>query len=368
MMYHHFKKQTQMKKQILMTAIAGLACLAACTQLEREAENDAQMREIRFLALQRVNTTSPVDGTVFPDGYYLKVSAFRNLGAHAGDADQAATYFTAVTFKKNETLWKEAKYWPLDGTLDFLAYGSAGLKDGSKGILPIANWGEGGNAAKKVVLTVPDNSGKFDDILYGASNDQTCIANGNPLVLNHAETVVCFSAKANVAYDASTNKGVTIESITIDDAYYGGKLTISNPAAGGGSGTLTASWSELSHQKTHVAARVYGDAPCESREAELSGLNLTTTAATFNDKHFGEAYVILPPQAATSFTITYTLHNGRDGDGTPANNQMQYVYTCSGSWEQATKNLYTIDITLNEITITPSVGDWAPGTPVAVQI
>ena len=26
------------------------------------------------------------------------------------------------------------------------------------------------NAAKKVVLTVPDNSGKFDDLLYGALN------------------------------------------------------------------------------------------------------------------------------------------------------------------------------------------------------
>ena len=368
MMYQPFKQNTQMKKQILMTAIAGLACLAACTQIEREAENNAHLRDIRFLALQRVNTKSPVDGTVFPDGYDLKVSAYRNLGAHAGDNDQAGTYFTGVTFSKSGTLWKEAKYWPLDGTLDFLAYATAGLKDPDKGIVPTASWGEGGNVARKVVLTIPDNSTKFDDILYGASNEQTYIANGNPLALNHAETVVCFAARANVAYDATNNKGVTIDRISVNDAWYGGKLTISNPAAGKGTGTLSAAWSELSSQKTHVAARVYGGAACAAQETELSAFHLTTTAATFNDKHFGDAYVILPPQQATSFTITYTLHNGKDGNNTPLNNQMQYLYTCSGNWEQGTKNLYTIDITLNEITITPSVVNWTPGTPVAVQI
>ena len=66
--------------------------------------------------------------------------------------------------------------------------------------------------------------------------------------------------------------------------------------------------------------------------------------------------------------MTYTLHNGKDGDGTPLNNQMQYQYTCSGTWAQATKNLYTIDITLNEITVTPSVVDWTTASPVSVPI
>ena len=47
---------------------------------------------------------------------------------------------------------------------------------------------------------------------------------------------------------------------------------------------------------------------------------------------------------------------------------MQYQYICSGTWAQATKNLYTIDITLNEITVTPSVVDWTSASPVSVPI
>jgi hypothetical protein len=357
-----------MKKNLLTMAAATLVCLAACTQLEHEASTEARNREIRFLALQRVNTKSPVNGSVFPDGYDLKVSSYRNLGLHAGDADRAGNYFTGVTFSKNGSLWREAKYWPLDGTLDFLAYSTTGLKDPNKGVVPTATWGEAGNNARKVVLGIPDNSEFFDDILFGASNEQTFVANGNPLSLKHAETIVCFSARANVPYDATNNKGVTIDRITVDNARFGGTLTILNPAAGKGSGTVSAEWSGLGELKTHVAARVYGGAACAAAEAALTNLHLGQTAVTIADKPFGEAYVILPPQPATQFTLTYTLHNGKDGNGAPLNNQMQYQYVCAGTWDQGTKNLYTIDITLNEITITPSVVDWSPATPVTVQV
>lgn len=352
----------------MMTAVFGLACLAACSNLEREAEADALTHEIRFLALQKANTKSPVDGTLFPDGYNMVVSSYRNLGTHAGDGDQAGNYFTGISFSKQGTLWKEAKYWPLDGTLDFLAYSTAGLKDAAKGIVPAATWGESGNVARKVVLDIPDNAERFDDILYGAANEQNFVANGNTMVLKHAETVVCFAAKANVPYDAESNKGVTIDRITVDNAYYGGTLTILNPSAGRGTGPVSATWSGLDEQKTHVAARVYGGTPCAAQEPALSNLHLSSTAVTFADKHFGEGYVILPPQAATSFTLTYTLHNGKDGSGALLNSQMQYTYLCTGSWAQATKNLYTIDITLNEITVTPSVVGWTAASPVSVQV
>lgn len=365
---HSNKTNNTMKKLFYATAVVALACMTACSSLEREAGESALNQEISFLTLQKVNTKSPVDGIVFPDGYDMKVSAFHNLGSHPGDREVAADYFTGVTFSKSGTLWKEAKYWPLDGTLDFLVYATAGLKDAASGIVPSPVWGDAGNVARKVVLDIPDNSVKFDDILYGSSNEQKFIAAGNPLVLRHAETVVCFAAKANVPYDAVNNKGVTIDRITVDDAYYGGTLTILNPAAGKASGNLTAAWSALDEQKTHVAARVYQGASCAAQEPELTGLDLTATAASLNDKHFGEGYVILPEQPASRFTLTYTLHNGKDGDGTPLNNQMQYQYTCSGTWAQATKNLYTIDITLNEITVTPSVVDWTTASPVSVPI
>ncbi len=352
-----------MKKNILMAASIALAMLCACNPLETE-----QLRDIRFVTSPHAMTKSPIDGTTLPNDYNLVVSSYRNLGDHAGSSDAAGNYFTNVTFSKQVSHWTESRYWPLDGTLDFLAYATAGLKNPNVGVVPTAVWGDqGGNVAKKVVLTVPDNSTLFDDILFGASNGQAYDAEGTVLTLCHAETVVCFAAKANVAYDETNNRGVTINSITLDGAYYSGSLTIENPGAGGGSGNLSSNWSSLGSQKAHIPARVYGGAPCAANEPALADLHLGTSATTFNEKHFGEAYVILPPQAAVSFTIHYTVHNGKAGD-TPINSTMEYTYSCSGNWAQGTKNLYTIEITLNEIVITPTVTDWEPGTATTVQI
>jgi len=356
-----------MKKHVFVAVAAGVACLAACNSLKVDVPDEQPRHEIQLLAFQRANTKSPVDGTVLPAGYDMKVSAYRNLGTYAGDGDQASNYFTNVTFSQSESVWKEAKYWPLDGSLDFLAYATAGLKDADKGVRPTAVWGDRGNVARKVEITIPDNSVMFDDLLYGMANGQTYSANGTALVLQHAEAVVCFAANSNVAYDSETNRGVTIDGITVDDAFFSGKLTIQNPMAGGGLGIVTATWSELINQKTHVAARVYGGAACAVDEPALSGLNLTTTAVDFDTHPFGNGYVILPAQLATRFTITYTLHNGKDGDGTNLDNQMQYQYRCSGIWAKGTKTLYTINIHLNEVTIDTSVTDWQVGTPSYAQ-
>ena len=352
-----------MKTNILMAATMALTLLSACNPLERD-----ELRDIRFATSPHAITKSPIDGTALPADYNLIVSAYRNLGDHAGASDAAGNYFTNVTFTKQSSLWTESRYWPLDGSLDFLAYATAGLKNPNVGIVPTAVWGDaGGNVAKQVVLSVPDNSALFDDILFGASNAQTYLASGTPLTLCHAETVVCFAAKSNVAYDETNNKGVTINSITLDGAYYSGSLTIVNPSAAGGSGNLSASWSSLGSRKAHIPARVYGGAPCAANEPALADLHLGTSAATFTQKHFGEAYVILPAQEAQSFTINYTIHNGKEGN-TPVNSSMQYTYPCTGNWVQGTKNLYTIEITLNEVIITPTVSDWEPGTATTVQI
>ena len=206
----------------------------------------------------------------------------------------------------------------MEGTLDFLAVASAGYNSAASGIAPTVVWGESDNAAKKAVLTVPDNSAKFDDLMYGAANGCSSGTAGSALVLRHAMTSVVFFAKSNVAYDASTNTGITITGITLDGAKFSGTLTVSNPSAGGGSGDLTAAWSSLGDQKDHIAARVWNSANSGvlTNESALSELHLSTTAGSLSTDPFGEAYVILPPQAAVPFTISYTIHNGFASDGT----------------------------------------------------
>lgn len=356
-----------MKKSVFFfAAVAALVTIASCNKSNAPADDQQMPAPKTEISLRTMSATkSAIDGTAFPVGYDMYVSAFRNLGSNPGE-DAAADYFQDIRFTKDNTsgTWMSAqgaKYYPLDGTLDFLAVASAGYNTAENGIAPTRAWGASSNTAKQVVLTVPDNSVKFDDLMYAAANAQALSAAGTAMSFNHAMTSVVFTANCNVAYDAVRNAGITINSITVDQAKYSGTLTISNPAAGGGSGDLSALWSNLGDQKTHIAARVWNNANLGTNTSEtaLSGLNLTATSKSIASYPFGEAYVILPPQTAPRFTINYTIHNGFDADGTtPLNNTVQYQAEPTGNWEMGKKNIYDIQFTLTEIKIVPTVIDW----------
>lgn len=354
-----------MNRLIIVTLTAtALLALSACNK-----ESDKGLSSETEIGLRAMSsaTKSAINGTAFPDGYDMLVSAYFNTGAFAG-GDTPKNYFEGIHFAKNGTAWKsttEPKYYPIDGTLDFLAIASAGLKDADAGVVPTAAWGAGdpSNVAKQVVVTVPDNSAKFDDLLYGAANAQGISTSGTGIALQHAMTSVVFVAKCNVAYDATTNVGITLTGITIDGAKYSGTLTVENPAAGGESGDLTAAWSSLGSQVDHVAARVWdsGNTGVKTDESAFSSLDLTNTATAIDASHpFGDAYVLLPAQAAVPFTIHYTQHNGFQADGTtPLNADHQYQVTPSGNWAMGKKNIYSLNFTLTEIQVTPEVMAWS---------
>ena len=369
-----------MKKRLLSFAAAAAALLAAvsCSLDSISVLSDAvQPQEIGIRTLGSVpGTKSAIDGTAFPKGYDMMVSAFKNVGAHAGE-DGPADYFKGIQFAYDNASdsWKSTKgpkYWPLDGTLDFLAVASAGTHNSGNGTnLSAANictWGDGnGNVAGKVAVNVlgPSGSDPFDDILYGAANAQGASTSGTGIAFHHAKASVVFVAKCNVActVDDTHNEGITIKGITIDGASYAGMLTITNPAAGGGSGSLTAAWSSLGSSVAHLPARVWdsGNNGIKTNENALSSLNLGTTYKDISvaANKFGEAYVILPEQPAVPFTITYTVHNGFKADGTtPLDVQLQYKYTPNGTWQMGKKYIYQLDFNLTEILVNPTVVDW----------
>lgn len=355
-----------MNRLIIATLTAtALLALSACNK-----ESDKGVYSETEIGLRAMSsaTKSAINGTAFPDGYDMLVSAYFNTGAFAG-GDTPKNYFEGIHFAKNGTAWKsttQPKYYPIDGTLDFLAIASAGLKDDEKGIVPTAVWGASSNVAKQVVVTVPDNSAKFDDLLYGAANAQGISTSGTGIAFQHAMTSVVFVAKCNVAYDATTNVGITLTGITIDGAKYSGTLTVENPAAGGGTGDLTASWSSLGSPVANLATRVWdsGNTGVKIDESAFSSLDLTNTATAIDASHpFGDAYVLLPAQAAVPFTLHYTQHNGFEADGeTPLNVSHQYQVTPSGNWAMGKKNIYSLNFTLTEIQVTPEVMNWDNNT------
>lgn len=362
-----------MKKYLFIAAMAALALLS-CKKEETVINRFSPINEISVKCVNAL-TKSAFGGTEFPAGYDMLVSAYRTLDASVKGDDVAADFFEGILFSKNGDVWKAGKYWPLTGKLDFLCIACAGLNTASNGVEPSCVWGESGVVSRKVVVTVPDNGNAFDDILYGAANAQTYSASGNAVAFKHAMSAVVFTAHSNVAYDAASNVGITIDSISVNGAKYSGTLTVSNPAAGGSGAqdTLTAVWSELASTRAYLRARVWDSANTGSNAVEkgLDSLNLTSTSAQITDKPFGDAYVILPEQDAVPFTVYYTIHNGFQADGVTAlNNHIQYKYTPAenSKWVQSTKNVYDIGINLNEITIAPTVSDWSVADAKNIQI
>lgn len=367
-------------KKYLFIAAALVMTLTSCQKETMMGAGSATDNLVNAISLKAANgmTKSAINGTTFPVGYDMLVSAYRNLDTSVAGDDVPGTFFEGIHFAKgaSDAVWHAAtpKYWPLTGNLDFLCIASSGLNTADNGIVPTCVW-NAENAAKEVVVTVPDNSSAFDDILFGRANAQTFVATGNPVVFNHAEAAVVFTAKSNIAYNATNNVGITIDSIAVNGAKYSGTLTVTNPAAGATAVTdsVVAVWSNLGTQKDYVKARVWDSANLGTSVSEsvLTGLNLTATSAALATKPFGEGYVILPEQEATPFTVYYTIHNGFKADGTTKlDNNLQYKYspTSGTKWNQGKKYVYDINITLNEITIAPSVVDWANQTTVDVPI
>lgn len=377
-----------MKKYLTIALAAGLA-LVSCQKEVLVENSEAPANEITLKAAT-VSTKSAIDGSTFPDGYGMLVSAYRNkqVGDTEGAGDASADYFEGIKFVKTgsgSTVWGGAtspKYWPLNGTLDFLCIASAGINADDTGIYPTCTWGEGSgtaaNVAKKVVATVPDNSGKFDDILYGSANGKSYSAGGTGIEFKHAGCAVVFLARSNVAYDATKNVGITITDITVNDPYTSGTLTVSNPAAGNGTGTLSATWATTGTVAT-LPARVWDagntgvktDEPTLDETAHRLDLKAvysdpgaeSSTLPSLTSNKFGDAYVIVPAQDAKAFTISYTLHNGKKADGT-TNLDLKYTYkytpASTEKWEVGKKVIYLIDITQYMIEIKPRVTDWEP--------
>ncbi len=343
-----------MKKVLYFASLLAVS-LTACT---KESSNENALRtEIGLRPMGGAVTRSAINGTAFPQGYDMLVSAFDNTGS--------SSYFQGKVFSYDAVsdAWKcknEVLYYPANGSLNLLAVASAGYNTASNGIAPAAVWGESDNVARKVVLTVPDNSTKFDDLLYSALNNQAASAGGAPMVFQHAMTSVVFIAKSNSDYNASTNAGITIDGISLKNAKYSGTLTIVN------NGTLTATWSDLGSVVASQPARVWDDANLGTNASEsvLSDMHLTRTASTLEDKPFGDAYVILPPQEVVDIVVNYTIHNGYDAGGNPVNNARTYTIQhgitigSAPTWQAGKKYIYQLDFKLAEVLITPSVVDW----------
>lgn len=315
-----------MKTQLTLLA-SGLALLllGSCSKQETPDTSYSQPGLIRITTGVDVTMTTKgaITSGTFPTSRSMYVAAYHNSSSQ--------NHFTSTLFSYTSGGWTADKSWPLSGTLDFLAYspGASAVTD--------VTWGSS-NATTSVQMAMPDNSSTQEDILFGCAASQSP---GVDVVIDfkHPQAYLVFTAKASESYNSTTNRGITINSITLKSAKYSGTILANRTGS-----DLAFFWSSLGSAKTLAVPG-------------LSSTNLVTSSTALGNG------ILLPEQTEVGFIINYTLHNGKDSAGTLINTTMTYDYTPSSpvSWQAGKKYTYGLDITMNGITITPTVALWATG-------
>jgi len=262
----------------------------------------------------------------------MRISAY--LHPQSGDE---GNYFVDYTYAKgaDDEMWHHDPkiYWPLAGTLDFLAYSAKNDFDAKD-----VAWNEK-NASESVVLTVLEDRTQDDIVYCSASGCKSSDgAEAVPMQFKHAQAWLEFQIK--VANSDMEDK-IAIEEIVIENIYNDGELTIEN-----GGGSATAEWNFRKSQSKNVifddSYSIYG-----SQKADYSLDNAIDSEINYMD-------MLLPEQAKTSFVIKYVLA------GQP--NKLQYRYTLgTDNWLQGEKYVYEIQFNVNELTVEPTVKEYANG-------
>ena len=322
-------------KRFYFLAVAATCLLASCNKTEIVPTGDAQ--EISFVAVNKVATKVPVDGTAFKEGDDMYVAAYIVAGSEAD-----GNFFGPTHFKKTGTYWTgdPARYWPLTtSTINFLAV--TGIGGGASN----SNTNFTGSYASGATVTLNDNSAfNQNDLMFAAGqgthtqgDDYTAVS----MVFKHALSWVNFqlSKKEESGYD------IVVNSIKLNGASYQGTLTLSNgqfnEETPQETGKVEATWSDTTPKNDVPVPNADGNAVAEA------------VTLTQSPKLFGNGLLVVPGYA-DSFTINYTL---TQEDGTA--NTFDYTYTLpTGEWKMAKKYFYNINISLHEIEVKPSVTEW----------
>ncbi len=353
-----------MKKSLILFSVAALA-LVSCAKVQDTYVGAPEAREIGFSPLAQTATKSGAQSGTFPNTYNMYVAAYQT-------SPNTVDYFGEtefVNFETNHWHGSSSRYWPLAiSTINFLAV-TAGPGSTSRA------WGEGtplANYAKKVVVTMddnqPDGSGVQHDLMWAVGQGSVTQASAGAALtfptevsmeFQHALALVKFTEK--VTSTASGN--IKLTSITLNDAYYEGTLTVTNTnfATTPTTGSTTHVWD--------VAGVTDVDAVTVPGWTGASTTTALTNTADF--AAVGDGLMIVPPTstaAFSGFTVTYQIKRP-DSD-----NWDNYTYTYTPTspdgrvLNQGYQYTYNITFNLNEIVIYPTVATWNNGTGQSITI
>ena len=327
-----------MKKLLFSVAVLAV-CACSNDEVVSDSNSVVEPKEISFAPLTKPNTRAAIADATYPDNQVMQVAAysFPKTSSWA-----AGGYFGKTPFNgTNAANWKgnPARYWPLsDAYVSFLAVTGVDAEDIT---FNASTFASGATAVYDAASFTAQG-----DLMYSGKQAEVTKA-GNQLTypgavaMTFKHALAWLQFKVRVPNAATYTDVIDVTSIVVNGAYQTGTFTITN------TGYDTASDPTPSGTWGDFGAATATTVP-----------NSSYTAALPNDGTFADCgSVLLVPQASstasfTSFTINFTM-NGQaySFDYTPVSTVLA----------QATKYVYNITFTLNEIIIDPTVDNWADG-------
>ncbi|MBO7248589.1 MAG: fimbrillin family protein [Bacteroidales bacterium] len=367
-------------KKLFLIAASAMMLLASCTKVNVNYPDNGQPQEIAMFAVNKSATKAPVgNNSSFPADYEMKVAAYLASGAQDENGFTAGgDYFDGTIFKGSGNLWTGGKYWPVStSTINFLAIAmepsepSVSPYTGEVSVVFGEKVGEAtnnSNFTKQAVVTFENNQTTKNnynqfDLMYAAgqgSHEEGEDYNNVSMTFKHALSWINFTVATNVSCSLKVN------SIRLSKASYGGTLTISNANfsstddAKVETGAYTVVWTD-----PIPANDVYVPGAEDNSNVDIaSELNVTTT-----QQPFGNGLLVVPVDYSTvrdgsrpTITINYTMNQGGGNytfERTIEIPQIEWVYN--------KKYTYALTITLNEIKVSPSVGNWDNQNDIPVE-
>lgn len=293
--------------------------------------------DITRSGLTRATASSDASSDAEPleDRYSIYMSAYYE---YPEAPVNEGNYFTGVPFTHNASgTWSAnpAKYWPIGGSMSFLALAvdpdSLGLSD--DGIAALIQWTERHNT-DGMRFEVPDNNGSTE-ILYASvskySND------GGPLPMLFHRTQACLEFNISIS-DEALDGLIRLEGIDVDAIMTGGVLTV-----------MTYPFREMSWNTDDSEAKDL-TVP-KSKGDNDHPIEITSEPLTFR--------LPLVPQRQRIFHIRLRQRANTSSDWKTTSIRMAYDYNdIENKWEIGKKYIYNITIGLHTIDITPDIRPW----------
>lgn len=300
--------------------IIGIALASACSKTEVDKPDNM----ISFAPVAAKATKAIISGTTYPTSESFVVSAYHG-GTDAYFEDLTAAY------SSTNSLWETttSQYWPLSGSLSFIAYSPAsasGVTIDSDGV-------------SATDYTIRNATQMTTDLCYASATVADCSSHPESvsLTFSHALSQVVFRVKAAGYYtNASRTVSLAMTSLSLQGIYSIGDLN---------AGT----WENQDSEYTYA-------------------LSSTSTALTYNGSHEPEtidvcSYLFLPQELGPNAAITVGYNIVQTVSGTDYTLENAPVTIPIGTgvseWQPGKKYIYTLNIGMNNvITFTVSAVGW----------